>query len=62
MVTSSPGLASQRKLEQMPFLAGSSAPFSSSQYVACAPTGAAARLSASVLAAPGRPSAVRLGG
>lgn len=32
--TSVPGLASQRKLEQMPFLAGSSRPNSGSQYVA----------------------------
>lgn len=31
MVTSAPGLASHRKLEQRPFFAGSSAPFSSSQ-------------------------------
>ena len=34
MVISSPGLASQRKLEQRPFLAGSSAFFSGSQKVA----------------------------
>jgi hypothetical protein len=34
MVISWPGLASHRKFEQMPFLAGSSAPASGSQYTA----------------------------
>ncbi len=34
MVISVPGLASQRKLLQMPFFSGSSAFFSGSQYVA----------------------------